>query len=438
MSQILSNSKKTLARQILSILIQLVSVVIIARELGVEGNGHYAMVILLPAFMSMILSLGINSSNIYFVGKKEYPLSVIYTTSLILTFIIVFFGLLFGYVSLYFYSQSLFPNIDLNLLLLSLYIFPFAFIYSVQVSFLLAKENFSAYNLVSLSGPTIFIIFIFILSYFNNITIETIIISSLIRFLISLIIATLYVQHNGYKFMFKSFSKKYMHKSLSYGLRSHVSDIIAFVNYRADMFLLNLLSTLGAVGIYYIAVQIIERLWIISSVMSTVLLPRFVALNNDIEKRIELISKAFRIVLLLTLFAAILLVICGYYFIGILFGDQYLDGYYAILFLIPGVVLGAGSRIVANAIAAKGRPELNMYTSIFAMLLNIILNIVLIPYYGYIGAAIATSVAYTLNTILRIWLFSRLEKTFHLKNLILRSNDVRYIFKVIMNRKKNI
>jgi Na+-driven multidrug efflux pump len=89
--------------------------------------------------------------------------------------------------------------------------------------------------------------------------------------------------------------------------------------------------------------------------------------------------------------------------------------------------MGAGSRILANAIAAKGSPQINMYTSAFVMILNIILNIILIPKYGLLGAAVATSIAYSINTILRVWLFSKLENTFKIVSLIITFNDLIYL-----------
>lgn len=52
MSTVSSNSSKMFIRQMLSIFIQLDSIVIIARGLGVEGNSHYALAILLPTLVA--------------------------------------------------------------------------------------------------------------------------------------------------------------------------------------------------------------------------------------------------------------------------------------------------------------------------------------------------------------------------------------------------
>ena len=433
MSQIVSNSKKTLIRQVLSILIQLASITIIARELGVEGNGQYALAILLPTFMALFLSAGLTSSNIYFVGKKEFSLTTIYTTTISMGIIIVTIGLACGFQLVKFYGDTIFPNIPFEVLMMALFIFPFSFMNSFQLSFLQAIEDFSTYNIVSLMHPILFLIMISGLYIFDILTLKNIVLLSLISPFLLLFISTFYVFQKGYAFKLSDYSGIYMKRALSYGLRSHMSNLVAFVNYRADIFLLNLFATPASVGLYYVAVQIVERLWILSQAMSTVLFPRFVALQEEDEKRVELIAKAFRIVIILTLLASFLLSIFGYYAIGLLFGEDYIGAYFAILFLIPGIVVGAGSRILANAIAAKGKPELNMYTSVFAMVLNITLNIILIPQYGFIGAAVATSIAYIFNSVLRIWLLNRIENKFHFHYLYLKKDDFHYIYIKIIN-----
>lgn len=432
MSSIGINTNKTFMRQVASIFIQLCSITIVARGLGVEGNGLYALAILLPTFMAMFLSIGLTSSNIYFVAKKEFSLSTIYTTTISMGVIIVTIGLTCGFLLVKLYRDIIFPNIPFEVLTIALFIFPFSLMNTFQLSFLQAIEDFSTYNIVSLVQPIVFLFMIYSLYIFDLLNLKNTVLSSLISPLFVLVISTFYVVKKGYAFKLSNYSGIYMKRSLSYGLRSHMSNLVAFVNYRADIFLLSLLATPISVGLYHVAVQIVERLWILSQVMNAVLFPQFVALHQEDVKRVELIAKAFKVVIILTLVASLLLSIFGYYAIGLFFGEDFLDAYYAILFLIPGVVFGAGSKILGNAIAAKGKPEINMYTSVFAMVLNIILNIFLIPEYGFIGAAIATSISYTANSILKVWIVNRIENSFYFNYLYLKKDDFYYIYMKII------
>ena len=439
MSGVAVNSINTLVRQIVSVLVQLFSMIIIARELGVESNGKYALAILLPTFLAMFVTLGLNASNIYFIGKKTYSRSVIYSTSMIMSIVIILIGLLVGFSSIYFFGGYLFPNMNYKLLYLALFIFPFSFVFSIQLSFLQAIENFSDYNLVSLFRPILFFLFIITLYITGNLTLKYVVFISIVNPFLSFLFALYFISKNNLSIVFKSFSKKYMSRSLNYGIKSHLTNLVAFINYRADIFLLNFFSNPVSVGIYYVSIQIVERLWILSSSMSIVLFPRFVNLLNNDKERIDLVTKSFRLVIVLTFLASVLMIFFGMYFINVMFGVEYSNSYLAILCLIPGVVLGAGSRILANSIAATGRPELNMYTSFFVMLLNIILNIILIPKFGYLGAAISTSISYSINLTLRIWLINRIEYSFKIKNLIVNVDDFKFIYlksKAMLNKYK--
>ena len=102
--------------------------------------------------------------------------------------------------------------------------------------------------------------------------------------------------------------------------------------------------------------------------------------------------------------ASIGVAIALYWLISPVFGEEYVEALPAFLWLLPGIIAGAGSRIYANCIAAAGKPEWNMYSSIGVVTINVIGNILLVPKYGIVGAAWATSLAYVLNAVVKFWL----------------------------------
>lgn len=50
-----------------------------------------------------------------------------------------------------------------------------------------------------------------------------------------------------------------------------------------------------------------------------------------------------------------------------------------------------------------------MYTAIGVASLNVVLNILLVPSLGIVGAALATSLAYTFNAVVKVILYTRLS-----------------------------
>ena len=75
---------------------------------------------------------------------------------------------------------------------------------------------------------------------------------------------------------------------------------------------------------------------------------------------------------------------------------------------------------MANDIAARGKPEMIAIQSALALVLNIILNLIFIPRFNFVGAALASSISYSVMTILLAFTFRRLSGA-RLRDLFLPS-----------------
>jgi O-antigen/teichoic acid export membrane protein len=202
----------------------------------------------------------------------------------------------------------------------------------------------------------------------------------------------------------------YSKQCFNYGGRAHLSNIMAFVNYRADLFILNLFLSSANLGIYAISVALAESLWLLSKGISTVLLPKLSELHNAEKKRKILTPFIARWVFLLTLVAAGVAAIIIPYAINLLYGAEFMSGVQTFRILLIGIVLGSFSRVLANDIAARDFPQYNFYASIAVVSVNVTMNLILIPKWGIIGAAAATSFAYGFNSILKIYIYSAVSR----------------------------
>jgi len=200
---------------------------------------------------------------------------------------------------------------------------------------------------------------------------------------------------------------QYLSESLKYGLKAHIGNLITFLNYRIDVYLLGALAGTYAVGIYAVTVPITEAIWLVSNAASAVLFPLVAKLqeNNTSNNVTPLIC---RWVLLATVLAALLVVVASDLVIRLFFGSAFAESGRVLLWLLPGVVLWAIARVLCNDIAGRGRPEINLFISLGALAVNIIANLVLIPKFGVNGAAIASSISYSLLTVTVVLVYSRL------------------------------
>ena len=426
-----ANALAAVARQLTSGIVQLVTLVVIARVYGPEGSGIYAMAMLLPTLLVAFLNLGIGAANVYFLGSSQFGLYVVWRANIRLLLWISLVGVLFGISILTWFSDYLFAGVSPELLVISLLNFPLLVCLSFVLSIFQGLQQFRNFNFILLLQAFITLALVLLLALLNGDRLDWL--------LFAYLLATLVTVSSAYRILAVQLRgdcdlaqvSRYSKAALIYGYKAHLSNILSFVNYKADIFLVNFFIGPAAVGIYVIAIQIAERLWLLSQAVSTVLLPRLSQLAGDEVGRSRLTPFVSRWVLLVTAIASVVLGIVSYPLILFIFGPDYVQATWPLLLLLPGIVIGAASRILANDLAARGRPDLNMYTSWVTVIINVGGNVLLIVPFGLAGAAIATSVAYTVNAIMRAVMYSRFTGSFMRHSFIVRSEDFQVLRKAI-------
>jgi O-antigen/teichoic acid export membrane protein len=204
-------------------------------------------------------------------------------------------------------------------------------------------------------------------------------------------------------------NQDYWRQSLGYGWKASLSNIISFINYRVDVYVVNLYLNPAALGVYALAVRIAEQLGQLSGAVSAVLLPRVSELHADENRQRAITPIAARWTLYLTGAMALGVLVIGRLVINIL-GADYSDSFSALVVLLPGIVSLALSRVLANDIAARGRPDLNIYTSLITIMVEVPSIFFLIQPFGVVGAAMASTMAYSAQAITSLVFYARLSK----------------------------
>lgn len=93
--------------------------------------------------------------------------------------------------------------------------------------------------------------------------------------------------------------------------------------------------------------------------------------------------------------------------LGFFFGENYRAGQAALQILIVGFLISLLPGLTGNYLTAVGETKLLMYISAGTMILNVIVNVALIPVYGIVGAAIATATARTFNNAVQSYFIYR-------------------------------
>ena len=424
------NSSLTLARQLLGGLLGFVTVVIVARILGPEGNGQYAVAMLLPSMLASFLNFGISPANVYYLGSGKVNTATVLYAIFTLFIIIALAGIGIGVLCIIFFGNIWFPGIPSKILWLALIIFPISLLQTFLSGIFQCLQKFRIYNMILLAQPLTTLIAVVAITLIHKCCLENIIFaiigSSLFVLTLTMVkvCREIDVKRNEVS---ATEVKRYIRKATSYGIRAHLSNILTFINYKADIFLVNFLINPSAAGIYIIAVRIVERLWLLSQSVGIVLFPRLSELSSEELKRKMITPIIARSVIFMTLVSALVLACLATPLVHIFFGEAYLQVIPALLILLPGITAIAGARILTNDIASRGKPEFNMYCSLIIVTVNIAGNFLLIPRFGLEGAALATTIAYTLYLILSLVVYKQLSGNHYLDSLIFRTNDLRML-----------
>jgi len=410
LKQIASNLVVVQSRIFVTALIGLLTSVVLARALGAKGRGQLAIIMLLPSMLSIFLNFGISPSNVFYISSKTVSSNIALRTSIFLALLLSLIGVSVSIPLIVFKSDILFPTAPFYLLFFGMALFPIKLIDDFFVSIIIGQQRFKEYAVFSMLSPFLYLLALIAFVWLMGTGVIGAVISNLSVSLVSLMVFIFFFR----RYFEQPFSKReiihYSKKCFNYGGRSYLSNLMAFINYRSDIFIINLFLSSTNLGVYAISVTLAESLWLLSKGFSTVLLPKLSELHNDEGKRKMLTPFIARWVFLFTFFAAVVAAIVVPYVINLFYGAEFVSGVQPFRILLIGIVLGAFSRVLANDIAARDLPQYNFYTSIAVVSANVAMNFIFIPKWGIIGAAVATSSAYGFNSILKICIYYTVSK----------------------------
>lgn len=197
---------------------------------------------------------------------------------------------------------------------------------------------------------------------------------------------------------------------LSFNVQNTVFVLLTTSLYHVDVLLLQPMAGSEQAGIYKAALVVAEFVWVVPIAVQTVFIHSASELwsNEEYDAVTELASKATRYTFSFTLLLVIGIGGLASEFVGLYFGTDFLLAASALLFLLPGVLGFAVARPIYAIGQGKGELRTLIYATGGAALINLCLNLLLIPPYGLFGAAIATSLGYGSMLAFHVWSARRL------------------------------
>ncbi len=404
--------------------------VVVARTLGAEGRGVYALFLLSASIAQVVLSLGMNVAAVYELGKGVSSVSRVVANTLHVT---LGAALVSGALVL-----LAWPIIGDRLLDhdTSYWIFAFAvplFIsYNVLATVLQGASRFQAMNAVIVAQPLVLLGILVAMTTIGDLDPTAALIAWSIATLVATLLALVLLRADlRIPELFK-FDAPSLRRQVTFGLKGQLGNLVQLLNYRLDQYIVLLFVSTAGVGIYAVSVTLTQSVWFFANAVATVLLPRLTAADDaDAARTTPLICRS---TLLVSAIAALALGAVSPWLVEGLFGGEFSGALTPLLWLLPGTVALAGSKILSSYILSRGQPLTNSAITITALAVTLAADFILIPPFGLTGAAVASSLAYATHFGLSLAAYSRLSGGSVADALLVRPQDVRNLVSMARQR----
>jgi len=179
--------------------------------------------------------------------------------------------------------------------------------------------------------------------------------------------------------------------------------LTALVMQQAATIFLGIWGTAEEVGIFSIANRVANLLLFPLMAMISILAPKFAAMHRqgDLDGLKRLVRSSSRMLTLFAVPMAIAVAISAEWILTI-FGAEFKDGVIVLDILLIGVVMNAATGAVAELLMMSGFEKSVSRVVAISSLITVAIAMIMIPKYGLIGAAIATSIGMSTQNLLMV------------------------------------
>lgn len=401
--------------QFLGLLINLFTVTLTARYLGVENYGSYNSLLSIVFIASKFTDIGL--SNIVFRESAKHPGNFSELNLAISIRIIVFFavGLILNLVLIFFLKFDYAKLVLTNIFFLAT-IFSSRFMTFRDLLDIPFKVNLQMLysNLFSTLDNVLFLIFILLMPFVEisvSYVIYAFIISSIPGFLFSL-----YFLKKKYNFSYKP-SIKYTSWLAKESLP--LAGFLVFISIfnQVDILLLSMLDNEYSAGIYAVASRLVIPLTILPTAIATTFFPKVVSNFNEKNNNNFIYNLINKILFIFSISFSIIMTFKADSIISSIFGTQYLQSAIPMIFLIWSSIFLFFSYVSLDFFTADGKQSINLIFGALVVVLSVSLLVILIPDYSYNAAG---------PTKLLVSIVGAIFVVINLKKLSIKADFVNY------------
>lgn len=426
-SDIVRDSINTFGTNAIGSLLSIISAFFVLGVLDPGVKGQYNQVQLVGNGLFTLFGFSINAAMIYFVSRFKIKNTVLAIRKLTIAMSVLI--LVAGTAAVVFMKEIFFPGSTAFYCWAAVVYGLFSFLLNVCLAILRGENKFKSFNTINLLQKVLLTAFMFSMLVFPS---AWLLVTSMIGVQILMIAFAIYsiIRWNGKEPAPAPEDDLPVQTSamFRYSLKSHVSNVMTYINSYLGSYIVNAVYSLSTFGIYNAAVTMMQQVWLLPDAVSQVIMSRIAAMREK-EDKVRLTLMSCKVVTYITIVCAVLLVVVAQLFVPIVF-PKYVDAIAPLRYLIIGSIFICYAKVLANSIAAYGKPELNILPTIVGIIVNLALVLYLIPLMGVNGIALATSASLTVQGLTSMIIFCVFTKTPFYRLLIPNGEEIRTVAQI--------
>jgi len=417
----------TFSGQVGRVLFATAATAFLARGLGPDGRGLYALAVWMPLTLGTFAQFGQVSINSTFAGLYRERREQLFLQAF---FFAAFFGCA-GIVAMFAYFFWLpiplgnFANIPDEIVVLSSFLIPIMSLDCMLRELARGAERISSTVLVTTLGFTFRAAAVFVLVFICGMGVTT----AIWIFIIAQIFTTvgyIWTIRDFAKFNIAGLSWQFAKKCLRFGLVFMFGDAGSYLNGCVAVFLLAQWQVPETqIGLFAVATMLGSQMAMIPTSVTQAFLPH---LSNNPRQNLARTPEVFRLTLVACFFIMIGFFILSYPVVRVLLGREYLGSLPSLLVMVPGLAVFGAMRILGVHLWVLKKPHYGSIINWVVLLAMIGLCSILIPLMGIVGAALALSLNRFAVAGLVLCAYRHESKT-HLRELVPKKEDFKRIYR---------
>jgi O-antigen/teichoic acid export membrane protein len=383
----------TLATRVLMIINSVAAGIIVARWLGAKGVGELAVINVAVTTIVQLGSFGLPSSNTYFIAQDRGHFRAATINSLLFATAIGS-GLALALSLVASARPDWFASVPAHLIRIASVQIPFLLLTLIGLNILLALGKIWEFNLLDLVGQSFVLVNALAILILLGLGLDALVkLNTITSILVSLVVVVLLIV-GGKKLVDSKWraDAALLRRMITYGLKFHISVLAGAIIFRADLLVVNHFRGPAEAGVYSVATQFGLLLMLLPSVIATLLFPRVTAEQDPRGETTWFVTRQTAFIMLVCCVVAV----PGSFLLPLFYGSAFADATFLLLILLPGVYLVGLESVLFQHFNALGLPRTIPLYWVVTLVINLVLVFALVPRFGARGAAIASTLSYTL------------------------------------------